>query len=138
MRSAHPYLGLNFGPSRQQKLAPLLPGSLAKPLKPFVERRVLGQRRTSDRGMTSYSPPFPCCNAKSNTQTPNVGYLYSDLTMILPTKFDLFATVIGCTCVHPCPMLGPPPAGDNASSFSLSKYENTVCKLTCTLDFLIL
>ena len=29
--------------------------------------------------------------------------------MILHAKFDLFATVIGCTCVHPCPNTGSAP-----------------------------
>ena len=40
------------------------------------------------------SLPFPSRCTKSNTQIPNVRYLFSDLTMILPTKFDLFATVV--------------------------------------------
>jgi len=50
--------------------------------------------RTSDKGMPAYSLPFPSRCTKSNTQIPNVRYLFSDLTMILPTKFDLFATVV--------------------------------------------
>jgi hypothetical protein len=82
------------------------------PIHPYPSRqssRLSHRRRpTSDRGMPAYSPPFPPCCAKSNTQTPNMRCLYSDLTLILPTKFDLFATVIGCTCVHPCPILVPP------------------------------
>jgi len=27
---------------------------------------------------------------------------------IMPTNFNCFAKIIGCTCVHPCPLLGPP------------------------------
>jgi len=28
--------------------------------------------------------------------------------MYMPTNIDCFAKIIGCTCVHPCPLLGPP------------------------------
>jgi hypothetical protein len=56
------------------------PGSLGEAFETLRRATGAGQRRTSDRGMASYSPPFPSFYAKLNTQTPNVGYLYSDLT----------------------------------------------------------
>jgi hypothetical protein len=59
------------------------PGSLGEAFETLRRATGAGQRRTSDRGMASYSPPFPSFPsfyAKLNTQTPNVGYLYSDLT----------------------------------------------------------
>ena len=52
---------------------------------------------TFDLGLYVVLPlslPFPSRCTKSNTQIPNIRYLFSDLTMILPTKFDLFATVV--------------------------------------------
>ena len=62
------------------------------------------------------SLPFPSRCTKSNTQIPNIRYLFSDLTMILPTKFDLFATVVFvfasdhvCFRIWPCPNTGSAP-----------------------------
>lgn len=43
-------------------------------------------------------PPFSLCCAKLITQTPSVRYLYSDLTMISPPKFD--SSCNDCWGVH--------------------------------------
>ena len=107
-------IGVGFSSSQRFHLLPLLPqspaaaldavgpcGALQSSTLPYpaaglqLESSWCGSNlRTSDKGMPAYSLPFPSRCTKSNTQIPNVRYLFSDLTMILPTKFDLFATVV--------------------------------------------
>jgi hypothetical protein len=69
------------------------------------------RRRRALPGTRTPLSSLPCC-AKPCTQT-----LYSDLiylqvyTCIMLTSFDCLAKkkrYVGCTCVHPCPLLGPP------------------------------
>jgi hypothetical protein len=55
--------------------------------------RALCRRLRSDRGYAFLFPSLPILLRE--IEHPN-------------TQFHLFAAVIGCTCVHPCPMLGPP------------------------------
>jgi len=39
--------------------------------------------------------------------------------MYMPTNFDCFAKNIGCTCVHPCPLLGPPMCSSKSGDLEL-------------------
>jgi hypothetical protein len=112
-------------------LRPFLSPVLSLPRgSPFLSRRRrLGERRrpstrfagpfTGDEsppGRPARPPPllFTSCCAKRSTPNPRVTYSYSDLTRlqvytcIAPTNFDYLSKIIGCTCVHPCPILGPP------------------------------
>jgi hypothetical protein len=71
-------------------------------------RPALCRRRAHPPGMPAPSLSF-CC-ARRSTPNPNKNYLYSDLNPVtiyyLLTSIS-FVRIIGCTCVHPCPMLGP-------------------------------
>ena len=76
---------------------PFLAAMTGRVALPVVHRAMGASPATNIRqGYACLFPslPFPSRCTKSNTQIPNVRYLFSDLTMILPTKFDLFATVV--------------------------------------------
>jgi hypothetical protein len=84
---ASPSLPRRLGPAPSLSRPPFPSGDKQGELScPPVLRRALRRRRASERGMPAHLPPVPFCCAKSNTMR----YLYSDLTMISPTKFHFF------------------------------------------------
>ena len=89
-------------------------------------RRRLGERRPSPLPATSASSRyaarspllFPCAVRDGARQTLTKLSVfgsessYNILSYLLTWISFARTRIIGCTCVHPCPMLGPPPAWD--------------------------
>jgi hypothetical protein len=70
-------------------------------------RRALRRRRASDRYVRIFpSLPFLLCEIEHPKPRCMLSVLGSDRVFYL-LNFDVFAKIIGCTCAHPCPTLGP-------------------------------
>jgi hypothetical protein len=73
---------------------------------------VFAQPFAGDERILQVCPPllFPAAVRDGAPQTLTKLFVFGCESSynILPTDFDSFARIIGCTCVHPCPMLGPP------------------------------
>ena len=78
----------------------------------------LCRRRAHPPGMPRPPLLFPCAVRDGAPQTlTKLSVLgsessYNILSYLLTWISFARTRIIGCTCVHPCPMLGPPPAWD--------------------------
>ena len=119
-----PWFFFSRTPPPRVRSLPLV-GTTGRPPPPYARcpglRRALRRRRRPTR-YAHPSPPSFCAKPSAQTLTQAIwlSVFGSDLTTrvwlikknkcilcIMPTDFDfLFAKKFGCTCVHPCPLLG--------------------------------
>jgi hypothetical protein len=92
---------------------------------------------------TRYSQPrLPFLRCQTEHPNPNSlfvfgsGIITSAYAYIMRTSSDCFAKFIGCTCIHPCTLLGPPLVYDIISGILFESSESPFSAVGKIYDFL--